>query len=398
MQVMDGFGKDNPDRVRISQGVPFFGPPRQVVDGLIEDLKGVGDALGSGATSSFSGVDEVRFGSRVHRYGPDLGMPALQEGLVEKLKRENGIDADASSEIVVSAGANMAFFVTLAAMVDPGDEVILLEPYYFNHRMALDLLGARTILAPCDMEYRPNVDAISKLITPRTKALLLVSPNNPCGTVYTRKELRLIRELCLDRRVVLVSDETYEYFVYDGARHISPASINADEGGAVSLFSFSKAFGMSGWRVGFAHHPPELRENILKVQDTTTICPTVASQSMALRCLPIGRKHLDSHLSILRHSRSLFQKGLAGLGGLVHVPPNEGGFYLFPRFQDREGLTSRKLAARLAEEFGVLTVPGEVFTSDPGLRLRVSFGNLDPTTAKKGMDRLVKGIRAIYSE
>src|SRR3989337_949126 len=174
-----------------------------------------------------------------HKYVPDAGLPSLRKAFEEKLRAENGIDADFGRRIFVTAGANQGFVNALLCLCDPGDEVILLSPYYFNHEMAVRLAGCRVVCVPADRNYQPRLAAIEAAITARTRALVTVSPNNPAGVVYPRDTLLAINRLCADRGIYHVSDEAYEYFTYDGAEHCSPGSFGGEH--TISLFSMPKS-------------------------------------------------------------------------------------------------------------------------------------------------------------
>src|SRR3990170_3496814 len=198
-----------------------------------------------------------------HKYVPDAGLPSLRKAFEEKLRAENGIDAAFGRRIFVTAGANQGFVNALLCLCDPGDEVILLSPYYFNHEMAVRLAGCRVVCVPVDERLQPDLPAIAAAITERTRAIVTVSPNNPTGAVYPRETLAAIHPLCAERRIYHVSDEAYEYFTYDGARHFSPGSLGGEH--VISLYSLSKAYGMASWRVGFLVAPEHLSRDLMKI-------------------------------------------------------------------------------------------------------------------------------------
>ncbi|MFO8051551.1 MAG: aminotransferase class I/II-fold pyridoxal phosphate-dependent enzyme, partial [Thermoplasmatota archaeon] len=221
MQVMKRMGGSAEHD--LTQGVPFFAPPEEALE------------------KTFDGV------SALNRYGPDGGDPELKEEVSRKLKRENGMERDPLTEIMITSGANCAFVNAAAAVCDPGDDVLLLSPYYFNHFMTLDMLGAKQRICPMGEGLLPDVENVESYIGPRTKAVVVVSPNNPAGVSYPGELMEDLVELCREKGIWLISDETYDRFVY-GTDHTSPGSIG-DEPPVISLYSFSKVFGMSGWRV-----------------------------------------------------------------------------------------------------------------------------------------------------
>src|SRR5438552_6285725 len=217
-----------------------------------------------------------------HKYKPVQGIPTLLGLIASKLKVENHITIDASKAIVVTAGGNMAFMNAVLAITDPGDEVILQTPYYFNHEMGVTMAGCRPVLVPTNDHFQLQLDRIAEAITPRTRAISTISPNNPTGAVYSEASLREVNRLCRERGLYHIHDEAYEYFTYGMARHFSPASIPDSAAYTISLFSLSKAYGFASWRVGYMAAPAALLESIKKIQDTILICAPVVSQFAAI--------------------------------------------------------------------------------------------------------------------
>jgi aspartate/methionine/tyrosine aminotransferase len=220
-----------------------------------------------------------------------------------------------------------------------------------------------------------------------------ISPNNPTGAVTPEPILRAINALCRDRGLVHVSDEAYEYFTYDGARHFSPGSIDGAAGHTISLYSFSKAYGMAGWRVGYMVVPAALRPAILKIQDTNLICPTAVAERAALAALSEGRAWADRHRPALETARRAVRDALASLGPLCRLPPADGAFYYYPTFN--LALSPEALAERLIREHGVALVPGTTFGSRGTCTLRLSYGALDPETTAEGLRRLLRGLKEL---
>ena len=181
------------------------------------------------------------------------------------------------------------------AITDPDDEIVLLVPYYFNHEMAIVMAGARAVAAETTSDYQIDLDAIRRAITPRTRAVVTVSPNNPTGAVYPRAALQAVNELCRERGIFHIHDEAYEYFTYGGVEHFSPGSLPGAAAHTISLFSLSKAYGMASWRVGYMVVPDVLFEAVNKIQDTILICPPAVSQHAAMAALA-GRPRLRARL------------------------------------------------------------------------------------------------------
>src|SRR5258707_14573834 len=195
--VIGDFIRQVPGTISLGQGVVHYGPPPEAL---------------AAAQSALARPD-------THQYNDGHGIPALVKRIAAKLAAENGIDVGRGSRIMVTAGANMAFFHAVMATTAPGDEVILPTPFYFNHEMAIQMAGCRAVTVPTDERYHPDLDALGHAITDRTRAIVTISPNNPSGAVFPEPLLRTARALCPDRGLYHISDETYEYFTYGSARH-----------------------------------------------------------------------------------------------------------------------------------------------------------------------------------
>jgi len=219
----------HPGTISLGQGVVHYGPPRQALDRL---------------AACIAEPDN-------HKYKPVEGIQPLIQALEIKLQEENGIRVGPESAVVVTAGGNMAFVTAILAITDPGDEVIILAPYYFNHDMAIVMSGCTPVIVPTDADYQLQPEYIAEAITSKTRAVVTISPNNPTGAVYPEKSLRQVNEICLEHGICHIHDEAYEYFTYNGATHFSPGSIPGSEQYTISLFSFSKSYGMAGWRIGY---------------------------------------------------------------------------------------------------------------------------------------------------
>jgi aspartate/methionine/tyrosine aminotransferase len=364
-----GWTAETPGTISLGQGVVHYGPPRSALEAVPGFLSGFPH----------------------NRYVPDAGLPDLRKAFEEKLRAENGIDAPNERRIFVTAGANQAFLNAVLAVCDPGDEVILPVPFYFNHEMAIRLASAVPVGVPTDDRLQPDPAAIEAAITERTRAVVTVSPNNPTGAVYPEETLAAINELCRGRGIFHISDEAYEYFTYDGTRHFSPGSLDGDH--TISLFSFSKAYGMASWRVGILVAPEQLYDDLMKIQDTVLVCAPAISQHVALHSLKEGRAHCGSFLPGLSKVRREMLSRLAEIPRLVTVPEARGAFYLFARVNTE--MPAIALSERLVREHKVSVTPGETFGAAQGCWLRIAYGNLREETAAEGIGRLVRGLRAI---
>jgi aspartate/methionine/tyrosine aminotransferase len=361
----------HPGTISLGQGVVFYGPPAEAV----------------GQIAQFLSDPEN------HKYKAVHGVPPLLERFDRKLRGENGIALGESRRLVVTAGGNMAFMNAVLAVADPGDEVILPVPYYFNHEMAVRIAGCTPVLVATDERYQLRVDAIRGAITRRTRAVVTISPNNPTGAVYPEAALREVNALCRDRGVYHVNDEAYEYFTYGGARHFSPGSIADGHGHTISLFSLSKAYGFASWRIGAMVIPADLFDAVRKIQDTILICPPVVSQYAAVGAMGAGRAYCERHKRVIEDVREMVLEALAGLGSLVRVPPADGAFYFLVRLET--DMPAMRLVESLIRDFGVAVIPGDTFGVEGQCVLRVSYGALEKDTAAEGIGRLVKGLRAL---
>lgn len=369
--VVSGWIRETPGTISLGQGVVHYGPPSEAIEA-------VRDALLAPAT---------------HEYNDGAGIPVLVEAITRKLAAENSIDADRGSRIMVTAGANMAFMHAVLAVTLPGDEVILPVPFYFNHEMAIEMAGCTAVRVPTTDRYQLKVDAIEHAITPRTRAIVTISPNNPSGAVLSEMSLRQVNELCRARGLYHLADEPYEYFTYGAARHVSPGSFSNAAGHTISMYSLSKAYGFAGWRVGYMVYPEPLGSAMMKAQDTILICPTIASQVGAAAALAVGRSYCEPHVRELASIRQIVVADLSQLGSLATVPAADGAFYCLLRVNT--SMDPLVLGERLVREHKVAVVPGTAFGMTDGCYFRVAYGALQKATVAEGIGRLVRGLRAI---
>ncbi|MGE0803301.1 MAG: aminotransferase class I/II-fold pyridoxal phosphate-dependent enzyme [Lautropia sp.] len=363
----------NPGTISLGQGVVNYGPPVDV-----------------GAALAPLGADPA-----LQKYQAVSGLPELIAALRTKLAEENGIADQRDTEVIVSAGSNMAFLQAVLAVTDPGDEVILPAPYYFNQQMALTMVGVVPVLVPTDAAYQLDLAALAAAITPRTRAIVTVSPNNPTGAVYPAGALAAVNALCRDRGLYHFSDEAYEYFCFDGARHFSAASLPGAAAHTLSFFSFSKGFGMASWRIGYLLYPAHLAEAMNKVQDTNLICAPVVSQLVALAAVRAGRAAVAPRLAALASVRERVHARLASLGTRIDFVPTEGAFYALIRLPPVADPLAFNRA--MVERFKVATIPGFAFGLDPALGnyQRLSYGALDGDIVTTGVDRFVAAVEAL---
>jgi aspartate/methionine/tyrosine aminotransferase len=366
--------RNHPGVISLGQGVVSYPPPRQAFDQIAEFLAN----------------------PELHKYQSVYGVPQMLELIETKLRDENGKDVGPGNRIVVTAGGNMAFVNALLAVADPGDEVILQTPYYFNHEMAITMANCRATLVPTDENYQLRTDLIAEAITDRTRAVVTISPNNPTGAVYGESSLREVNEICRARGLYHIHDEAYEYFTYGDAKHFSPGSIDGSGEHTISLYSLSKAYGFASWRIGWMVIPEHLFEAVNKIQDTILICPPVVSQYAAIGAMRVGAEYCHSQVDGLALVREMVMSELAPLDDCLVVPQADGAFYFFLKLDT--GMQSLKVVERLIKDHGVAAIPGDAFGMDNGCYLRVAYGALRPETVAEGVGRLARGIRGITSE
>ena len=363
--------KSNPGTISLGQGVVNYGPPPEAVEAV---------------TAFFAGAAN-------HKYKLVQGIPELLERIRHKLETENRVRITGDNQVMVTAGGNMAFMNAVLAISDPGDEFILQVPYYFNHEMAVTIAGCRAVCVPTDRGYQLQPERIAEAVTPRTRAVVTISPNNPSGAVYPEEALREVNQLCAERGLYHIHDEAYEYFTYEGAVHFSPGAIDGSAGHTISLFSLSKSHGFASWRIGYMVFPARLYASMRKIQDTILICPPVVSQFAAVAALEAGVDYCRQMAAPLANVRRLALDKFASISDLVDAPISQGAFYFLLRVHTEMDLMT--LVERLIREHRVAVIPGSTFGIEEGCCLRVAFGALDEHTVADGIDRLVTGLRAI---
>lgn len=362
-----------PGTVSLGQGVVSYGPPAAALAQIERFLAEPGN----------------------HKYQPVAGIAPLLTAIEQKLAAENGVRLGPANRVMVTAGGNQAFMNAVLAIADPGDEFILPTPYYFNQEMAMTVANCRPVLVATAAQGQLDLAALRAAITPRTRGIVTVSPNNPTGAVYPRATLQAVNRLCAEHGIYHLSDEAYEHFTYEDARHFSAASGDGTAPHTISLYSLSKSFGFASWRIGWMVYPAALEAAMRKVQDTLLICPPVISQYAALGALAAGAEFVREKLRGITAVRAIVQRELARLAaeGRCDAPSAQGAFYFLLRVNtDRAALA---IAEWLIREHGVAVIPGNAFGLERGCHLRVAYGALTKETATEGLARLGRGLRAL---
>jgi aspartate/methionine/tyrosine aminotransferase len=363
-----------PGTISLGQGVVYYGPPRAAIDRLAK-------------LDSANGIQ---------KYGDTRGLLELREIIASKLLKENRINVDNGSNVIVTAGSNMAFLNTLFAITRPGDEIILPVPYYFNHEMAIRMLNCIPVPVPTDEHYQLCPDEICKAINAKTRAIVTISPNNPSGAVYPESSLVEVNTTCLEHGIYHISDEAYEYFTFNGARHFSPGSINGATKHTISLFSLSKAYGLASCRIGYMVIPDHLTNAVYKVQDTNLICPALPSQYAAIGAMEEGVQYCRGKLKIIEEVRNIMLRQLEKISELCRISNSDGAFYFLLKVDT--GMDDMTLAEQLIKKHNVAVIPGHTFGLIDGCYIRVSYGALDKNNATVGIQRLTNGLNAVIRQ
>lgn len=336
--------------VNLGGGDPDFDTPRYIVD---------------------AGVEAIR-GGQTH-YVASQGIPAFRKAIAEKLSRENGLSYDPDREIVATASGKLALYIALESLLDPRDEVLYLEPAWVSYRPLIELIGGCPVavsLSPAD-NFAVRSTLLERKITPRTKAILINSPNNPTGRVLGPEELQVIHEVALKHDLWVISDEIYEHLVYDGHRHVSIATLPEMRDRTVVVNGMSKAYAMTGWRIGYLAAPSVLSEQILKVQQHVVTCAASFGQIAATEALQGPQDCVKTMRQEYDKRRRRIAEALNSIPG-VRCPLPEGAFYFFPEV-DYKDYDSWQIAEYLISEAHVAVTPGQAFGEAARKNIRLTY-------------------------
>lgn len=357
------------DIVNFAAGEPDFDTPQFIKDAAIQ-------AIQSGFT----------------RYTPTTGTPELKKAISEKFKKDNALDY-APGQIVVSCGAKHSIFNALLALVGEGDEVLIPLPYWVSYPEMVNLCQAspRFINTIPENNFKITTGDLEKNITPRTKLLIINSPANPTGCVYSREEFEAIAHICVKRNIFVISDEIYEKIIYDGLKHISIASLGKDIYGlTLTVNGLSKSHAMTGWRIGYLAARPDIIEAISKIQDHSTSNPTSISQKAAEAALNAPEEFSRNMCREFQERRDYIVERISRMKRIGFVRP-QGAFYIFCDIA-RTGLGSYAVAERLLEEMSVAVIPGEGFGRNDHIRISFACGLVQ---IEKGMDRIAQWLEKL---
>lgn len=308
--------------------------------------------------------------SKVH-YTSNYGIQSLRESLAKKLGSENNIEYNPDSEIVVTTGATEAVFCTTVSLTGPGDEVLIPDPGW-TYRPSIETAESTPVGYPVSASngFQPDIDALKEMISADTELLVVNSPHNPTGGVLDSEHAVAIRDLAVDNDLTVISDEIYEKIIYD-SDHISLASLDGMRERTVTINGFSKAYSMTGWRLGYLAAPEQLTDPIVRLRQYTTTCAPSISQHAGVRALE-GSSH-EPMVNAFNDRRDLVVDRIADIPGMS-TPTPKGAFYVFPSVP--EGVTDEtEFAYALLREAGVALVPGTVFGETGTGRVRIAYSN-----------------------
>jgi aspartate/methionine/tyrosine aminotransferase len=361
--------------VNLGQGLPEFEPPEEVKEAACRAIR-----------------------DGFNQYAVTWGIAPLRTAIAEKMRSFNGLGwVNADDHITVCCGATECMMATMLALVDPGDEVVIFQPFYENYGPDAKLTGAvpRFVrLRPPDWSFDP--DELRAAFSPRTKAIILNTPNNPTGKVYSRTELEQIAALCIEFDALAFSDEIYEYIRFSDAPHISIASLPGMAERTVTISGLSKTFSVTGWRLGYCVAPAAITAGIRKAHDFLTVGAPHPLQVAGAAAMALPQTYFDGLADHYRHRREVLVPYLRDAG--FRVEPPEGAYYIMADFSNLSDLDDVAFVRRMIETVGVAAVPGSSFfePKDLGRRhIRFMFAKQDDTLHEAGrrLSRLKDSLR-----
>ncbi|MEM8868656.1 MAG: pyridoxal phosphate-dependent aminotransferase [Verrucomicrobiota bacterium] len=385
-------------QVKLSTWASNIAPsPTLAVDAKAKELKAAGeDVCGFGAGEpDFDTPEFIKeacakaLAEGKTKYAPAPGIPALRAALAEKYRNENGIAGVEAAQVVVSPGGKFSCYLAILAVISPGDEVVIPAPYWVSYPEMVKLAGGtpKSIFAGADADFKITPEQLKEAITPKTRMVIINSPSNPTGAIYTRSELEALTQVAVEAGIYIMSDEIYEYLLYDGVEHASPASFSKEAADLViTVAGFSKTFSMTGWRLGTLMAPLPIAKAVASLQSQTSSNATTFAQFGALAAMEQWDQSMaavSGMLQVFDRRRLKLLEGLRSIDG-IKCPRAQGAFYLFPNIE-KLGLSSSDFAGKILEEEKVAVVPGEGFGA-PGY-MRLSYATSDEVI-DKGLDRL----------
>jgi len=344
--------------INLAQGFPDFDPPREIVDAARSALEGPH-----------------------HQYAITWGAKPFRDAIAAKAKRFNGIDADPEANVVVTCGATEAMMAAMLSVVNPGDEVVIPEPFYENYGPDAIVSGAEARFMPMAWpSWKIDEEALKAAFTARTKAIVLNTPNNPTGKVFDRDELKLIADLVEERNALAITDEIYEHIAYGGKKHVSIATLDSMAERTVTINGLSKTYSVTGWRVGWAIAPRTIADAMKRVHDFLTVGAPHPLQIAGAVALGFPEAYYQELAGMYERKRDLLWRALEAVGFEAVRP--DGAYYIMADHTPFGFADDWAFTTHLVEKIGVAVVPGSSFYSDPedGKRyVRFMFSKKDET-------------------
>ena len=365
---MTRLSKQYDDVAFLSWAKPTTGTPKHINDAVIS-------AIENGLTGGYSQSE---------------GLPELREEIVKKLKRDNNIEANIN-QIIVTVGAIEGLAASVMATIDPGDEVILPTPTYSTHITQVRLASGKPVLIPLIEEnnFALDIEAIKKAITYKTKAIMFCTPSNPTGTVFSEEELRKLAKIALENNLTIITDEAYEYFVFDDKKHFSIASIPELRKNVITNYTFTKTYAMTGWRIGYLHADEEILTQVKKAHIPFSICAPVASQYAAIAALKGSQDCVEEFKQHYLKARNLMCERLDNLDSVFQYNKPGGSYLMFPKIRVDIGNDSFAFSKDLLKKAKVSTTPGIAFGPTGENHIRLSFC-VPEEIINKAFDRMEK--------
>jgi aminotransferase len=327
-------------------------------------------------------------------YTSNYGVLELREAIAEKLHRENGIQVDPATEVIVTVGANEAILLAMLALLDPGDEVLIPDPIWLHYFYCTQLAEAKPIHIPLREENKFQIDPsdLQRAITPKTKMIVINSPHNPTGAMLGEESLQAIARIAIEHDLLVISDEIYEKITYDEARHCSIASLPDMADRTLTVNGFSKAYSMTGWRLGYVAAPRKLIDSLIRVHQYSATCATSFAQKGAVAAYRASQACVQEMVNEFDRRRRFLVEALEQIQGVSCICP-QGAFYVFPSVKAL-GISDEKLADYLLREANVALVPGSAFGEYGRGYLRLSYAN-SYSNIQEAVDKIEQALRRL---
>ncbi len=327
--------------VNLGQGRPDFDGPPEIIDAAVRALHS----------------------DTANQYAPSPGLPELREGIARHAGVFYDLDVDPNAGVIVTAGATQGIFSAIMGLIDPGDEVIIIEPYYDSYVPGVQMAGGKPVYVPMHPPaWTFDADELRAAFSHSTRAIILNTPNNPTGRVYTRAELQLIADLCIEYDVIVISDEVYEHLIFEGHQHVAIASLDGMFERTVTVGSAGKTFGMTGWKIGWVYGMPELVTGVWRAHQFITFAANHPTQAAVAYAFTLGNSYYEEYQALYSHKRELVMQ-VINAAGMSAIQP-EGTYFIMGDFSEVFDGNDVEFCKYLIEQIGVATIPPSAFFSE----------------------------------